>query len=184
MHSAGKLTEEMVSAEYDKKRIYIDNMDNTIYSVNTQYAGNSVGFKKLAFRLAIRKASSEGWLAEHMLLMGVHGPGGRKTYFAGAFPSACGKTSTAMLPGETILGDDIAYIRDINSVARAVNVEAGIFGIIQDVNPRDDVLIYKVLTQPGEIIFSNVLVKDGKPYWLGMGQGTAKRWLELFRSMV
>lgn len=177
LHSSGKLTEEMVSAEYDKKRIYIDNMDNTIYSVNTQYAGNSVGFKKLAFRLAIRKASNEGWLAEHMLLMGVHGPGGRKTYFAGAFPSACGKTSTAMLPGETILGDDIAYIRDINSAARAVNVEAGIFGIIQDVNPKDDVLIYKVLAQPGEIIFSNVLVKDGKPYWLGMGQETPKEGL-------
>lgn len=168
LHSAGRLNGEMVSMDHDKKRIYIDNMDNTIYSVNTQYAGNSVGFKKLAFRLAIRKASSEGWLAEHMLLMGVHGPGGRKTYFAGAFPSACGKTSTAMLPGETILGDDIAYLKPIDSAARAVNVESGIFGIIKDVNPKDDSLIYKVLTSPGEIIFSNILVKDGKPYWLGM----------------
>jgi phosphoenolpyruvate carboxykinase (GTP) len=169
VHSSGKLTERMVSAEHKKKRIYIDYMDNTIYSVNTQYAGNSIGFKKLAFRLAIRKASTEGWLAEHMMLMGVHGPGGRKTYFAGAFPSACGKTSTAMLPGETILGDDIAYIRAVDSVARAVNVEAGIFGIIKDVNPVDDALIFKVLHSPCEIIFSNVLVKDGKPYWLGMG---------------
>jgi phosphoenolpyruvate carboxykinase (GTP) len=159
----------MVSAEHNKKCIYIDYMDNTIYSVNTQYAGNSIGFKKLAFRLAIRKANTEGWLAEHMMLMGVHGPGGRKTYFAGAFPSACGKTSTAMLPGETILGDDIAYIREIDSVARAVNVEAGIFGIIKDVNPVDDTLIFKLLHSPCEIIFSNVLVKDGKPYWLGMG---------------
>jgi phosphoenolpyruvate carboxykinase (GTP) len=174
LHSAGKLTEDMVSEENDNKRIYIDNMDNTIYSVNTQYAGNSVGFKKLAFRLAIRKASYEGWLAEHMLLMGVHGPSDRKTYFAGAFPSACGKTSTAMLPGESILGDDIAYIRSIDSVARAVNVESGIFGIIQDVNPSDDALIYKVLNEPGEIIFSNVLVKDGKPYWLGMGKELPK----------
>jgi phosphoenolpyruvate carboxykinase (GTP) len=174
VHSAGKLCDDMTSAEPDKKRIYIDNMDNTIYSVNTQYAGNSVGFKKLAFRLAIRKANYEGWLAEHMLLMGVHGPGGRKTYFAGAFPSACGKTSTAMLPGETILGDDIAYLRSIDSVARAVNVESGIFGIIQDVNPKDDQLINKVLTHSGEIIFSNVLVKDGKPYWLGMGKELPK----------
>ena len=174
LHSAGKLNEDMVSVEHEKKRIYIDNMDNTIYSVNTQYAGNSVGFKKLAFRLAIRKASYEGWLAEHMLLMGVYGPGGRKTYFAGAFPSACGKTSTAMLPGETILGDDIAYIRDVDSVARAVNVEAGIFGIIQDVNPKDDAQIYKVLTDRGEIVFSNVLVKDGKPFWLGMGSDLPK----------
>ncbi|MCW4044314.1 MAG: phosphoenolpyruvate carboxykinase (GTP) [Candidatus Bathyarchaeota archaeon] len=169
LHSAGKLNENMTSVEHEKKRIYIDHMDNTIYSVNTQYAGNSVGFKKLAFRLAIRKANYEGWLAEHMLLMGVRGPRGRKTYFAGAFPSACGKTSTAMLPGETILGDDIAYIRNIDSVARAVNVESGIFGIIQDVNPKDDALIFKVLNSPAEIIFSNVLVKDGKPYWLGMG---------------
>jgi len=174
VHSSGKLTESMVSAEHKKKRIYIDYMDNTIYSVNTQYAGNSIGFKKLAFRLAIRKASTEGWLAEHMMLMGVHGPGGRKTYFAGAFPSACGKTSTAMLPGETILGDDIAYIREIDSVARAVNVEAGIFGIIKDVNPIDDSLIFKVLHSPCEIIFSNVLVKDGKPYWLGMGSELPK----------
>ena len=170
LHSAGKLTKKMTSAEDDKKRIYIDYMDSTIYSVNTQYAGNSVGFKKLAFRLAMRKANYEGWLAEHMMIMGVHGPGGRKTYFSGAFPSACGKTSTAMLPGETIVGDDIAYIRNIGSVARAVNVESGIFGIIQDVNPNDDALIYKVLTSQGEVIFSNVLVKDGKPYWLRMGR--------------
>jgi len=169
LHSAGKLDENMVSAEHDKKRIYIDYTNNIIYSVNTQYAGNSVGFKKLAFRLAIRKANQEGWLAEHMMIMGVHGPRGRKTYFAGAFPSACGKTSTAMLPGETILGDDIAYIRNIDSVARAVNVEYGIFGILQDINPKDDPVIYKALTSPGEVIFSNVLVKDGKPYWLGMG---------------
>lgn len=169
LHSAGKLTDNMVSEEHNKKCIYIDYMDNTIYSVNTQYAGNSIGFKKLAFRLAIRKANTEGWLAEHMMLMGVHGPNGRKTYFAGAFPSACGKTSTAMLPGETILGDDIAYIKEIDCVARAVNVEAGIFGIIKDVNPIDDVSIFKVLHNPGEIIFSNVLIKDQKPYWLGMG---------------
>ena len=175
IHSAGKLNGDMVSVDYKQKKIYIDHMDNTIYSVNTQYAGNSVGFKKLAFRLAIRKASSEGWLAEHMLLMGVFGPDGkRKTYFAGAFPSACGKTSTAMLPGETILGDDIAYIRDINSTARAVNVESGIFGIIQDVKAKDDALIWKVLTNPGEIIFSNILVKDSKPYWLGMGEELPK----------
>jgi phosphoenolpyruvate carboxykinase (GTP) len=174
VHSAGKLNQDMISIDYSKKRVYIDYMDNTIYSVNTQYAGNSVGFKKLAFRLAIRKANSEGWLAEHMLLMGVFGTNGRKTYFAGAFPSACGKTSTAMLQGETILGDDIAYIRDVDSAARAVNVESGIFGIIQDVNPKDDALIWKVLTSPGEIVFSNILVEDGKPYWLGMGQELPK----------
>src|SRR3990172_6010240 len=170
IHSAGKLNEDMVSVEHEKKRIYIDNMDNTIYSVNTQYAGNSVGFKKLAFRLAIRQADREGWLAEHMFLMGVHGPNGRKTYFAGAFPSACGKTSTAMLPGETILGDDIAYFRAIDGKCRAANAEAGIFGIIQNVSAQGDPAIWEVLTNPGEIKFSNILVKNGKAYWLGMGQ--------------
>jgi len=175
LHSSGRVDENGVSIDHDKKRIYIDYIENTIYSVNTQYAGNSVGFKKLAFRLAIRKANQEGWLAEHMMIMGVHGPGGRKTYFAGAFPSACGKTSTAMLPGETILGDDIAYIRNINSVARAVNVECGIFGILHGINPKNDPLLFEVLTSPGEVIFSNVLVKDGKPYWLGMGCDLPKK---------
>jgi phosphoenolpyruvate carboxykinase (GTP) len=170
LHSAGKLDERKTSAEVEKRRIYIDYVANTVYSVNTQYAGNSVGFKKLALRLAIRKAHREGWLAEHFMVVGVHGPGGRKTYLAGAFPSGCGKTSTAMLPGETILADDLAYVRNVGGVARAVNVESGIFGIIQDVNPEDDPIIYQVLTSPGEIIFSNVLVKDGRPYWLGMGK--------------
>ncbi len=168
LHSAGKMNEDMVSVEADKKRIYIDYTKDTIYSVNTQYAGNTVGLKKLALRLTIRKADKEGWLAEHMLLMGVHGPNGRKTYLAGAFPSACGKTSTAMLPGETIVGDDIAYFRNIDGCAQAVNAEAGIFGIIQNVNPGDDPAIHKVLITPGEVIFSNILVKDGRPYWLGM----------------
>jgi len=170
LHSSGKVDQNMVSAEPDKKRIYMDHTRETIYSVNTQYAGNTVGLKKLALRLTIRKADREGWLAEHMFLMGVHGPGGRKTYFAGAFPSACGKTSTAMLPGETIMGDDIAYFREIDGQFRAVNAEAGIFGIIGDVNPAGDPAIFSVLSNPGEVIFSNVLIKDKKPYWPGMGQ--------------
>ncbi|MCM8771922.1 MAG: phosphoenolpyruvate carboxykinase (GTP) [Candidatus Omnitrophica bacterium] len=169
LHSAGELDENMTSKNYDKKRIYIDYIENTVYSVNTQYAGNSVGFKKLALRLAIRKAHREGWLAEHFMIIGVYGPNGRKTYLAGAFPSACGKTSTAMLEGEKILSDDLAYVRNINGICRAVNVECGIFGIIQGVNPIDDPLIYKTITSPNEIIFSNVLVKDGKVWWLDMG---------------
>jgi len=168
LHSAGKMNENMVSIETDKRRIYIDYTHDMIYSVNTQYAGNTVGLKKLALRLTIRKADKEGWLAEHMLLVGVHGPNNRKTYLAGAFPSACGKTSTAMLPGETILGDDIAYFRNIDGKVKAVNAESGIFGIIQNVNPDDDPAIFKVLTTPGEVIFSNILVNKGKPYWLGM----------------
>ena len=167
LHSAGRL-ENNVSVDIDKRRIYIDLEENTVYTVNNQYAGNSVGLKKLAFRLAIQKAHNDGWLAEHMFIMGVHGKPGRTTYFTGAFPSACGKTSTAMIPGQTIIGDDIAYLRTINDEIRAVNVEQGIFGIIQDVNPKDDALIYKALTTPRRLFF-NVLISDGVPYWLGMG---------------
>ncbi len=170
LHSAGKLDRRMVSAESDKRRIYIDHSRDTVYAVNTQYAGNTVGLKKLALRLTIRKADREGWLAEHMFLLGVKGPGGRKSYFAGAFPSACGKTSTAMLPGEQILGDDIAYFRAVDGECRAVNAESGIFGIIQNVSAESDPTIWEVLSSPVEVIFSNVLVKDGRPYWLGMGE--------------
>jgi len=169
LHSAGRLKDN-VSMDIDKRRIYIDLVENSVYSVNNQYAGNSIGLKKLAFRLAIHKAHQEGWLSEHMFIMGVHGQKGRTTYFTGAFPSACGKTSTAMLPGQTIVGDDIAYLRKINGEVRAVNVEQGIFGIIADVNPEDDPVIYQALTTPREIIFSNVLIKEGVPYWLGMGE--------------
>ncbi len=174
LHSSGKLDERMTSVEADKKRIYIDHTKDMVYSVNTQYAGNTVGLKKLALRLTIRKADREGWLAEHMFLSGVYGPGGRKTYLAGAFPSACGKTSTAMLPGETILGDDIAYFRAIDGKCKAVNAEAGIFGIIQNVNAKGDPEIWEVLNKPGEVIFSNVLVNDGRPYWLGMDKEIPK----------
>jgi len=168
LHSAGRL-ENHVSADIEKRRIYIDLDEEIVYSVNTQYAGNTVGLKKLSLRLAIRRAAREGWLAEHMFLMGVHGPHDRVTYFLGAFPSMCGKTSTAMLPGQTIVGDDLAYLRNIDGQVRAVNVERGIIGIIQDVTENDDPWIWDVLTKPGEVIFSNVLVNDGKPYWLGMG---------------
>lgn len=171
VHSAGEL-EKGVTKNTDKRRVYMDLEEERVFTINNQYAGNSVGLKKLALRLAISKAAKEDWLCEHMLVMGVHPKGkGRTTYFTGAFPSACGKTSTAMIPGQTIVGDDIAYIkRDANGYARAANVEQGIFGIIQDVNPEDDPLIYKALTTPREIIFSNVLVKGGVPYWLGMGK--------------
>jgi len=169
LHSEGEL-ENFVSKNIDKRRVYIDLDENIVYSVNTQYGGNTIGLKKLALRLAINKASKEGWLAEHMFVMGAHGPGGRVTYFTGAFPSACGKTSTSMLPGQTIVGDDIAYLRKKGGEIRCVNVESGIFGIIRDVNATDDPVIYEALNNPGEIIFGNVLVTDdGKSHWLGMG---------------
>lgn len=169
LHSEGETDAAGCSVQWEKRRVYIDLTQDMVYSVNTQYAGNTVGLKKLALRLAIQRASQEGWLAEHMFIMGAQGPKGRTTYFAGAFPSACGKTSTAMLPGQTIIGDDIAYFRKREGKMYAANVEQGIFGIIEDVNAKDDPVIFKALNTPGEVIFGNVLVADGRPYWVGMG---------------
>ena len=167
VHSEGEL-ENAVSKNVDKRRIYIDTAEDTVYSMNTQYGGNTIGLKKLAMRLGINRASKEDWLTEHMFIVGVDGPQDRVTYFAGAFPSMCGKTSTAMLKGETIVGDDIAYIRNINGKAKAVNVEVGLFGIIQDINPDDDPMIWKILHEGKEVIFSNILVtEDGKVHWIG-----------------
>jgi phosphoenolpyruvate carboxykinase (GTP) len=167
VHSEGEL-EGVISKNIEKRRIYVDLRDETVYSVNTQYGGNTIGLKKLAMRLAIKRASDEGWLTEHKFIMGVHGPRGRVTYFTGAFPSLCGKTSTSMLEGETIVGDDIAYLREKDGEIRAVNVERGIFGIIQGVNSKHDPILWKTLHSPEEIIFSNVLVtEDGSVYWIG-----------------
>ena len=175
VHSTGRI-ENDVCADIDKRRVFMDLEEERVFTVNNQYAGNSVGLKKLALRLAISKANREDWLCEHMFLMGINPSGkNRVTYFTGAFPSACGKTSTAMIPGQSIVGDDIAYIRiDEEGCARAVNVERGIFGIIEDVNPADDPLIYKALTTPRELIFSNILIRDEVPYWLGMGKELPK----------
>jgi len=172
VHSAGRLDENGNCLDLDKRRIYQDMEDYIVLSTNNQYAGNSVGLKKHAMRLAIKLGGTEGWLCEHMFVMSVQNEKkARSTYFCGAFPSACGKTATAMLPGEKIIGDDIAYFRNIDGEFRAVNVENGIFGIIKDVNALDDPLIFKTLQTPGlEMIFSNVLTgPDNEPYWLGMG---------------
>ena len=168
VHSAGELDEHKTSKNLDKRRIYIDLQDNTVYSSNTQYGGNTIGLKKLSMRLAINRGTKEGWLTEHMLVMGVHGPNNRVTYFTGAFPSLCGKTSTAMLDNETIVGDDIAYLRKIDDEVRAVNVEKGMFGIIQGINSQDDPIQWKALHTPGELIVSNVLVTQERGvHWIG-----------------
>ncbi len=172
VHSAGELDERGNTKHIDKRRIFMDMKENRVLTVNNQYAGNSLGLKKLALRLAIYKANNEDWLTEHMFIMGIRPEGkNRISYFTGAFPSACGKTSTAMVPGQTIVGDDIAYMRVWDDgTCHAVNIEQGIFGIITDVNPIDDPFIYEVLTTPRELIFSNVLINKGKAYWLNMGQ--------------
>ncbi|KAJ5069138.1 phosphoenolpyruvate carboxykinase [gtp]-related [Anaeramoeba ignava] len=173
-HSAGKLVNN-VSAELDKRRIYIDPKEERVFSMNNQYAGNSLACKKLALRLAIHRANNdvkEPWLTEHMFLAGFPSRrGDRYTYFTGAFPSGCGKTSTAMIPGGKIVGDDIVYIRsDDQGRMMAVNIEQGCFGIIEDVNAHDDPEIFKAITTPKEVIFSNVLNdSDGNVFWTGCG---------------
>ena len=171
IHSAGRQDERGCSVNIAKRRIYMDTQNNIVYSMNDQYAGNSIGLKKHSMRLAINKSGQEGWLCEHMFVMAcLNEDADRKTYFAGAYPSACGKTSTAMIPGEQIVGDDIAYFRNIDGEFRAVNVEQGIFGIIKDVNKDDDPVIFENLNKPQELIFSNVLRgPDNTPYWLGQG---------------
>ena len=176
IHSAGELDARGNTKNVDQRRIYMDLKGNRVLTVNNQYAGNSLGLKKLALRLAIYKANKEDWLTEHMFIMGAQPEGkNRVTYFTGAFPSACGKTSTAMIPGQLILGDDIAYLRKADDgTPYTVNIEQGIFGIIMDVNPQDDPVIYQTLTTPRELIFSNVLVKEGVPYWLNMGKELPK----------
>ncbi|MGC9116107.1 MAG: phosphoenolpyruvate carboxykinase (GTP) [Conexivisphaera sp.] len=169
VHSQGELDEAGRSKNVAMRRIYIDLQGETVYSVNTQYGGNSMGLKKLALRLTIKRAMDEGWLSEHMFIAGVEGPGGRVTYFAGAFPSYSGKTSTAMIG--RLIGDDLAFLRNVGGRVRAVNPEAGVFGIIEGINPVDDPIIYGALMRPGEVIFSNVLMTDdGDVYWSGMGR--------------
>jgi phosphoenolpyruvate carboxykinase (GTP) len=168
VHSSGELDERNTSKNLDKRRVYIDLEENIVYSANTQYGGNTIGLKKLSMRLAINRGYKEGWLTEHMLVMGVHGPNNRVTYFTGAFPSLCGKTSTSMLDNETVVGDDIAYLRKKDGRVRAVNVEKGIFGIIMGVNSEDDPIIWDALHSPAEIIFSNILMTpEGGVHWIG-----------------
>ncbi|MBF0433311.1 MAG: phosphoenolpyruvate carboxykinase (GTP) [Fibrobacteria bacterium] len=176
VHSAGELDELGCVANLDKRRIFMDCENNIVYSMNAQYAGNSVGLKKHSMRLAINESGKQNWLCEHMFVMNIpNEEKKRDTYFCGAFPSACGKTATAMLPGEKIIGDDIAYFRNVNGEFRAVNVERGIFGIIQDVNSKDDPVIWNTLHEDKEMIFSNVLTgPDNEPYWQGMNMDTPK----------
>ncbi len=175
IHSTGELKESIpVTKDLTKRRIYVDLQEGRVLSCYNTYAGNSLGLKKLALRLGIYKANNEDWLTEHYFIMSVLPKGkSRISYFCGAYPSACGKTSTAMLPEQRIIGDDIAYLRIWdNGYVHAVNIERGIFGIIKDVNAKDDPVIFDALTSPRETIFSNVLITNGVPYWIGDGRDT------------
>lgn len=168
LHSTGERDKNGWSLNVHKRRIYIDLNDRAVYSVNTQYAGNTVGLKKLSLRICVHMGYKENWLCEHMFIVGIRGPGERISYFTGAFPAGCGKTATALI-ADTVVGDDLAIIRNVNGVARAINPEVGMFGIIDGVNPKDDPEIYEILTRTDtEVIFANVLLtEDGEVWWNG-----------------
>ena len=168
IHATGERDEHGWIKNREKRRIYIDLEDYTAYTANSQYGGNTIGLKKLMFRFCIHKGYREGWLCEHMFIAGVKGPGGRITYFTGAFPAGCGKTSTTFV-SDTVVGDDLAIIKPVNGVPRAANPEAGMFGIIDGVNPEDDPILYKLLNDDKtEIIFSNILLtRHRRPWWNG-----------------
>ena len=171
IHSEGlNRTEDLPSA-----RVFMDRSWQTTYSYNCTYAGNTLLMKKGNHRFCVDRAvylTCGNVLSEHMFITGIKGPGGRITWCAGAAPSGCGKTTTAMA-GDYFIGDDLAQMwRDQNGSIRGINPECGIFGIVQDVNSEGDPLLMELLRKPGaEVIWSNVLIDENSiPHWVGNGE--------------